>query len=137
LHWENQLRRHLKELEQAQQALFSARIGVLRKETVMEQMAVHRAKEATVSAEQKLRILKKWERDFDGRVQPLLKQIEKLHMVLSNDMVKAVAYLTQAIATLAAYNERPQQVPGSALTNSSTEPARGPAEPGPAMPESK
>src|SRR5215472_12012216 len=46
LFWENQMRRRVKELEQAQQALFSARIGVLRKETVMEQMLVHRAKEA-------------------------------------------------------------------------------------------
>src|SRR5690242_6421443 len=44
LHWEKQMRQRLKELEQAQQALFSAKLGVLRKETVMEQMAVQRAK---------------------------------------------------------------------------------------------
>lgn len=112
LHWENQMRRRTKELEQAQQALFSARIGILSKETVMEQMAVHRAKEALAEADQKLRTIKKWDREFDGRVQPLVKQVEKLHTVLSNDMVKAVTYLTQAISTLAAYAEKNQQVMG-------------------------
>ena len=34
---------------------------------------------------------------FDGRVQPLVKQMEKLHTVLANDMVQAVAYLTHAV----------------------------------------
>lgn len=106
LHWENQMRRRVKDLEQAQQALFSARLGILRKETGAEQLVVHRAKAALEEAEQKLRIIKKWDREFDGHVQPLLKQTEKLHTVLSNDMVKAVAYLTQAIKTLAAYAER-------------------------------
>lgn len=112
-HWANQMRRRTKELEQAQQALFSSRLGVLRRETAAEQFAVHRAKAAVVEAETKLRILKKWDREFDGRVQPLVKQMEKLHTVLSMDMVKAVQYLTQAIGTLAAYAETkpPPQTP--------------------------
>lgn len=105
LHWEHQMRRRLKELEQAQQALFSARLGVLRKETSVEQFAVHRAKAAVTIAEEKLRTIKRWSRDFDGRVQPLIKQTEKLHTVFSNDMVQAVSYLTQLIKTLAAYAE--------------------------------
>ena len=123
LHWENQMRRRTKELEQAQQALFSSRLGMLRKETAAEQMAVHRAKAAVVQADEKLRTIKKWDREFEARVQPLVKQTEKLHTVLSNDMVQAVAYLTQAINTLAAYAEisspaqpAPIQVPGSAET---------------------
>jgi hypothetical protein len=116
LHWENQIRRRTKELEQAQQALFSARLGALSKETALDQLAVHRAKHSLAEADQKLRMVKKWDREFDGRVQPLVKQIEKLHTVLSNDMVKAIAYLTQAINTLAAYNERSPQgsEPGAA-----------------------
>jgi hypothetical protein len=105
LHWESQMRRRIKELEQAQQALFSARLGVLRNETAAVQFAVHRAKEALSQADLKLRIIKKWTREFEGRVQPLVKQMEKLHMVLSNDMVKAVNYLSQVINTLAAYAE--------------------------------
>ena len=42
---------------------------------------------------------------FGNRVDPLVKQMEKLHTVLSNDMVRAVAFLTQAIQTLDAYAE--------------------------------
>lgn len=104
-YWENQIRRRTKELEQVQQALFSARLGSLRKESSADQLAFHRAKRALEEAENKLRIVKKWTREFDNRVQPLLKQTEKLHTVLSHDMVNAVGYLTQTINTLAAYAE--------------------------------
>ncbi len=104
-YWENQIRRRTKELEQAQQALFSARIGTLRHETAADQLAFHRAKRALEEAEAKARTVRKWAREFDNRVQPLLKQTEKLHTVFSQDMVNAVAYLTQAINTLATYAE--------------------------------
>ncbi len=102
-HWENQLRRRTRELEQAQQALFSARISNLRKETAAEVNAFHRAKRARDEAESKLRILKQWNRDFENRVQPLVKQTEKVHTILANDLVKAMAYLAQAVSTLSAY----------------------------------
>ena len=116
LYWENQHRRRAKELEQAQAALFSARVSNLGKESAAEQMAVHRAKRAMDEAEVKLRVLKKWNRDFDSRVQPLVKQTEKLHTVLSNDMVQAIAYLAQAINTLAAYAEMKQPAEPAAPT---------------------
>ena len=115
VHWEGQMRRRTKDLEQAQQALFSARLGILRKESAADQFAVHRAKAAVTEADEKLRTIKRWAREFDGRVQPLVKQTEKLHTVFSNDMVQALAYLTQVIKTLAAYAETklPNQVPTS------------------------
>src|SRR5258707_6355842 len=97
--------RRTKEPEQTQQGLFSARWGVLRKETFVEQFAVHRAKAAVTVADEKLRTIKRWSREFEGRVQPLVKQTEKLHTVFSNDMVQAISYLTQVIKTLAAYAE--------------------------------
>src|SRR6185436_4295470 len=53
-HWESQVRRRAKELEQAQAALFSARLSSLRKETSTEQMAFHRAKRLLDGAESKL-----------------------------------------------------------------------------------
>jgi hypothetical protein len=102
-HWEDQFRRRAKELEQAQSALFSARLGNLRDETAAEHLAVHRAKRSVEEAETKLRLLKQWTREFDSRVQPLVKQMEKLHTILAHDMLQAVAYLTQTLDTLAAY----------------------------------
>ena len=87
-------------LEEAQQALFSSRLSTLREASAAEQMAVQRAKRALDEAEAKLRIVKQWNRVFDNRVDPLVKQMEKLHTVLAHDMVQAVAFLTQAINTL-------------------------------------
>jgi chromosome segregation ATPase len=117
-YWDNQLRRRTRELEEAQQALFSARISNLREETSAEVNAFHRAKRARDHAEGKLRTLKKWNRDFENRVQPLVKQTEKLHTILANDLVQAMAYLAQALSTLDAYAGTP---PPSAA------PAPGPA----------
>jgi hypothetical protein len=102
-HWENQVRKRTKLLEQAQSELFSSRISNLREETAAEQQAFHRARRALDEAEAKLRTLKRWTREFDAQVQPLVKQMEKLHSVLSNDMVQAVAYLALVVKTLDAY----------------------------------
>lgn len=106
-HWENEMRRRRRELEQAQEALFSSRISKLRQESAAEVMAFHRAKRAQEEGEDKLRTLKQWNREFDSRVQPLVKQMEKLHTILANDLVKAIAYLAQAVRTLDAYAETP------------------------------
>jgi len=102
-HWEHEVQRRRRALQEAQQALFSARLSTFRDESSAEQMAVHRTKRACDAAEEKLKIVKKWDRDFDGRVEPLVKQTEKLHTVLANDMIQALAYLAQAIRTLSDY----------------------------------
>src|SRR5438045_9526834 len=79
MHWENQVRRRTKALEQAQQALSSARMSNLREASTTEQMAVRKARAALEEAEAKLKLLKYWKREFDSRVEPLVKQLEKLH----------------------------------------------------------
>jgi hypothetical protein len=104
-HWEAEFRRRARELEQAQQALFSSRISNLREETSAEVQAVHRAKRALEEADTKLRVLKRWTREFDSRVQPVVKQLEKFHTVLSVDLPKAAAHLEQALRALEAYAE--------------------------------
>src|SRR5262249_44951910 len=103
VHWENNRRRRAKQLEQAQQALYSARLANLREPTAAEQAAVSQAKRALTEAEEKLRILKRWTLEFDGRIGPLLKKLEQLRTLLANDMPKAVASLAQLLKTLAAY----------------------------------
>jgi hypothetical protein len=103
VHWENQRRRRAKQLEQAEQALYSARLANLREPTAAEQAAVAQAKRALTEAEEKLRLLKRWALEFDSRVGPLLKQLEQLRTLLANDVPKAVAYLAQLLKTLAAY----------------------------------
>ena len=103
VHWENQLRKRRKMLEEAQQALFAARVGSLREATTAEMNAVNRAKRAFDEAEEKLRLVKRWTLDFDNRVQPLVKELEGLRTLLANDMPKAAAHLAQVIKSLDAY----------------------------------
>jgi hypothetical protein len=105
VHWEQELHRRSRDLQEAQQALFSSRLSQLREASAAEQMAVQRAKRALDEAEAKLRVVKQWNRVFENRASPLVKQMEKLHTVLAHDMVHAVAFLAQAINTLQAYAE--------------------------------
>jgi hypothetical protein len=113
---ENEFRRRRQALEEAQAALFSSRLSLMRDASAAEQMAVQRTKRALDEAEAKLRMLKQWDRVFDNREEPLVKQMEKLHTVLAHDMVQAVAFLAQAIRTLDAYAEvaPPTVVPAAA-----------------------
>ena len=114
-HWEHEARRRTRALQEAQQALFSARLSTFREETSAEQTTVHRTKRASDEAEAKQKVLKKWNRDFDNRMEPLVKQMEKLQTILAHDMVLAIAFLTQAINTLHSYARiAPPAAPGPA-----------------------
>lgn len=115
--WENEMRKRARRLEEAQQALFSAKLSNLRKESAAEINAVHRARRDLDEAQNKLRVLKHWAREFESRVDPLVKQMEKLHTFLANDLIKAAAYLGEAVKTLDAYAG--MGVPGGAAPSAS------------------
>lgn len=102
-YWESQLKRRARRLEEAKANLFSAKMSSLREVSAAEQSAVHKAKLAVEEAEGKLRIIRQWSRDFENRTQPLLKQMEKLHSVLADDLPNGAAYLADTLNTLEAY----------------------------------
>lgn len=129
IYWEGQLRLRARQLEQAQQALFSSRISKMREESSAELLAVHRAKRSLEDAEQKLRITRQWNRDFESKVQPVLKQLEKFHTVLSNDLPKAIAQLSQFVKTLQAYAELPAPATADSLEQPKAIPTRHPDSP--------
>lgn len=123
IYWENQVRRRAKELDEAQQTLFSSRISKLRKETAAEQNAYHRARRALDEAEAKLRKVKTWSHEFDSRAQPLVKQMEKLHTLLAHDMVKGIAALGETAEALHRYAERsPVSSPSAGPASDATPP---------------
>jgi hypothetical protein len=103
LHWEHEVRKRGKELERAQGELFNSRISNDRGAGLFQQMAFRKAKAAYDAASDKLRTIKMWDREFENRVQPLVKELEKLHTILSHDLPMAIAYLGQATGTLDAY----------------------------------
>lgn len=103
--WESQIRRKQKELEMRQQELFSAQISGMRDASFVQQQAVQRARHTLRDAEDKLRLVKLWNRQYDQRVEPVGKQVEKFRHNISHDLSNAVAYLDQVIKTLAEYSE--------------------------------
>ncbi|HKQ37158.1 MAG TPA: hypothetical protein VJ063_03705 [Verrucomicrobiae bacterium] len=103
VHWENQARRRERILEDAQQALFSAKLSNLRDVRTAEQMAVLKARRAVDEAHGKLRKIRKWIREYDNKLQPLLKELEHLRSLLGVDLPKAALYLVQVVKALEAY----------------------------------
>jgi len=102
-HWEQQMRLRSRELERAQAELFSARLSNLQEASAAQYMAAHRAQRSVREAEDKQRLLKKWNRELENRTEPMVKLVDQLHGFLTSEMIHAVAFLAQAVKTLQAY----------------------------------
>lgn len=102
-YWENQLRARSLALERAQAEMFGARMSKFGGDVQEKQTAVRRTKQAVAEAEEKMKLLKKSERELDHDSDPLLKQIERLQGFLSSDMGLAVVRLNEIIKALEAY----------------------------------
>jgi hypothetical protein len=101
--WQQELRVKSRRLEDAKQELFNASISHLSTATGFQQMAVQRAQRDLRAVEEKLSVIKKWDRELDDRSAPLVKQMEQLHGFLTVEMARAVAYLDQVLKALDAY----------------------------------
>ena len=102
-HWEQEVRRRTRELDQRQQELFSARLSTLQEATPVEQQAALKAKRALDDATARLDLVKRWARQYENRVEPAGKEVDKLRDFLLSHMGKAVAYLAQTTALLSDY----------------------------------
>ena len=109
--WEAQIRRRNKDMEMRQQELFSAQLSGMRDASFVQQQAVQRARREVQAAQDKLHLVKQWSRQYDQRVEPHSKQVEKLRHNLVHDLGQAVAFLTGVTKTLADYTE---MTPGGA-----------------------
>ena len=103
IHWENEVRRRHRALEEAKAALFSAKISNLRDARAVEHMAVERAKRAMAEAEEKLRRVKRWATEFEHRSQILVKDLEHVRSLMANEMPRAVAHLVQIMRRVDEY----------------------------------
>ncbi len=101
--WKREVLRRTRILESAQQALLSARIATFREATPVEQNAVDAARRSLDEAEQKIRTLKRWIRDFGPRTESLARQVGALDSVLAQDIPRAIAWMTQALLRLEDY----------------------------------
>ena len=104
-YWEGQIRIRQRKLDQAEAELFSAKLSAFKDSISRQQMMARRAREAMAEAQEKLRSVKKWHRDFDSVMDPLTKRLNPLRDFLDQDLQNAVAFLSQAQAILQAYAE--------------------------------
>jgi DNA repair exonuclease SbcCD ATPase subunit len=102
-HWKRELQRRHQALHEAEDALRSARMSQFREATDAEVAAVRKAKAALEAAQDRLRQVQRWCRDFDSRITPLAHQLESLRTVLAMDMPQAVCSLTRTLEILADY----------------------------------
>ena len=107
-HWEGELRRRTKALQQAEAELASARLSTENESARMaRQAAVAKARRAITEVEDKLRKLKLWNQGFDSRADPLAKRLEALRQYLDTDLPKAIGYLVNAQKILESYASGP------------------------------
>ena len=102
-HWLQEMRVRGRRLEEAKQELFTATLSGAGEASGVQQMLVQRAQRDVRAAEDKLVVIKKWDRELDNKTAPLVKQMEQLHGFLTVEMERAVAYLDQALRALDAY----------------------------------
>ncbi|MBL9176109.1 MAG: hypothetical protein JNL10_21380 [Verrucomicrobiales bacterium] len=121
-YWERELERRRRLLDEAEDALRSARMSQFREATDAEAMAVRKARAAFEAADVRLRQVRRWCRDFDSRISPLAHQLESLRTMLTTDLPRAVASLTRRLDILTDYA-------GTALSPSDPPPEAPPREP--------
>jgi chromosome segregation ATPase len=121
--WEAEFRRRARQLEQAEQELFSARLSALRQDKSVQQLAVKKARRALTEAEEKLAVLKRWRQAYDSRVEALAKQLESLQDTLSRQVPQGIVSLGNSIRYLQDYAEvSAEPRPAAANTEERSEP---------------
>ena len=142
-YWDRELRRRNRELDEAEQELFSAKISRIRTQSAAQVLAVERAKRSVRAAEAKRDAVKKWTREFESRAEPLGKQVDQLLTFLTTDLGKGVAYLGSTVKLLQDYalvapqsdqlapglpTSRGGSIPGSGDSESDLRPSPQPSE---------
>lgn len=102
--WEREYRRRARQLEQAEQELFSARLSALRQDKSVQQLAVKKARRSLTEAEEKLAVIKRWRQAYDARVETLVKQLESLQDTLSRQVPQGIVFLGNSIRHLQDYS---------------------------------
>jgi hypothetical protein len=104
-YWQDQMRRRYRKLEEARGELFAAKLSSFQEASSLHYMSLQRAQRAVTEAEEKLAVIKKWNLEIEDSAAPLTKQVDLLHGFLVADMSRAVAFLDQVLAAIAAYRD--------------------------------
>ena len=103
--WENQIRIRNRKLEQAEQELFNAKLSAWRDSIAREKAMVVKMRALVTEAEEKLRAVKQWDRNYESMVEPLSKGLTSLREFLEQDLPNGIWQITNSIKALDAYAE--------------------------------
>jgi len=126
VHWEGEIRRRQRKLDQVVQDLYSARLTKMTGAIAIREAEVRKAKAAVEEAHQKLRNVKKWGQNFDAASDPLMKKLDGFRDYLDQEMPDAITFLYRVRDILDAYAERGTPADKPAATDA---PAAAPTEP--------
>lgn len=102
-HWESEIRRRGQKLQDAEAQLFKIRLSNLSSGQEYAQVMVRRCRDSLGEAEEKLKAVRKWIREFDQVFGPAARQIELLRERMSGELNESVADLSRIIRLLADY----------------------------------
>lgn len=103
MHWEMEIRRRKRVLDQAEGELLTAKRSSLRNDVSAQILAVRRAKAAVEEGELKLRNVKRWAQNYESALDPVAKKLQRMRNFLGHDLPKATLYLAQTQNTLQGY----------------------------------
>lgn len=116
-HWEAQIRSWNRKLEQARAELMTVRLSSMVDRSTRHEEAVRKAERALAHATEKLKMTRRWARDFEIAVGPHVRRLESVRDHMVHQLPKAAAWLHQAELTLDAYAEsRYATLTGPSLT---------------------
>lgn len=104
-HWNSQIRLRKKQLEAAEAELYSVTITSPTESHAFQKMGVLKARRRLEEAEEKMLVLKKWRRNYDNRVTPLLRQLDPMHFLVERTLHAGIHSLGELVKTLQAYAE--------------------------------
>ncbi|MEP4078531.1 hypothetical protein [Haloferula sp.] len=104
-HWQAELKRRTRKLDQAEAELMTSKFSALKDDHSAQQMAVKKARRDLADAEEKLRLTKRWARDFDSVVSPASRQLDGLRERLATTFPKAISGMGETIGVLRNYAE--------------------------------
>jgi len=105
MHWEGEIRRRRKVLEQAEADLYSARLTGMQESAAVKRAAVNKARHALEEAETRLKNVKRWNQRFGTEADQLLKRLEPLRQIVDHDMPDGISFLVEAQKSLQAYTD--------------------------------
>ena len=109
--WLLEKKRREQKLYAAEQELTTARLSVLKETETLQQMAVRKARRSLEEAEQKVRVIKRWTREYEQSVYPLARHLQQLRHHINQKLPISVAKLAEIVKTLDAYSDIGRSAP--------------------------